>query len=209
MLVRLKQLLGYVPLYVALQRGLGADRLRYRCLDELELRPGDCVIDIGCGPAYYFEQLPKVRYYGFDTSPRYIEYARKRWGDRGEFRCEVFGPEHLDQVPPADAVLLLGLLHHVSDADCQALLALAARALAPGGQVISIDPCFEPSQGRISRWMSENDRGEYVREPAGFVKLAEESFGDVSGQVVSGVTRVPSSHWLMRMGAPLVTSAAP
>ncbi|HZO63753.1 MAG TPA: class I SAM-dependent methyltransferase [Kribbellaceae bacterium] len=209
MLARMKRLLGHVPLYVALQRGLGADRLRYRCLDELGLRPGDCVIDIGCGPAYYFERLPPVRYFGFDTDPRYIGYARRRWGDRAEFRCEVFGPEHLSQLPPADAVLLLGLLHHVSDADGRALLALTARALARGGQVISVDTCIEPSQGRVSRWMSENDRGEFVREPAGFVRLAEESFGEVNGEVLTGVTRLPSSFWLMRMRSPLVPAATP
>src|SRR5439155_16991053 len=62
MLAAAKNLLGHVPLYVALQRALGADRLRYRCLDELALSDGDTVIDVGCGPAYYFNRLPKVRY---------------------------------------------------------------------------------------------------------------------------------------------------
>src|SRR5690348_14585256 len=104
MLSRVKRLLGYVPLYVALQRGLGADRLRYRCLDELALQPGDVVLDVGCGPAYYFDRLPDVRYYGFDTEPRYIEYAKKKWGDRAEFRCEVFAERHLADLPPVDAV---------------------------------------------------------------------------------------------------------
>lgn len=202
MLAQAKRLLGHVPLYIALQKGVGADRLRYRCLDELDLRPGDCVIDVGCGPAYYLDRLPAVRYHGFDTSPRYIDYARRRFGDRGEFRCEVFGPQHLDQLPPADAVMLLGLLHHLSDAASRELLRLAGRALAPGGQVISVDTCFEPTQGRISRWMSHNDRGEYVREPDGFVALAEEAFTEVDGEVLNTVTRVPSSHWLMRMRKP-------
>jgi SAM-dependent methyltransferase len=204
-----KGLLGHVPIYVALQRGLGADRLRYGCLDELALKDGDCVLDVGCGPAYYFERLPKVQYFGFDTAPRYIDYARKRWGDRAEFRCEIFGEEHLAQLPPVDAVLLLGLLHHMSDDDSRVLLDLVARALAPGGRVISVDTCFEPSQGRISRWMSENDRGEHVRQPDGFVTLARKSFDTVDGDVLSGVTRVPSSFWMMRMSAPKVAAPRP
>jgi SAM-dependent methyltransferase len=198
----IKSTLKHVPLYVALQRGVGADRLRYRCLDELALADGDCVIDVGCGPAYYFERLPKVRYYGFDTEPRYIEYARRRWGDRAEFRCEVFTEKHLDEIPPADAILMLGLLHHLSDDDSRSLLRLAGRALAPGGSVISVDTCFEPTQGRISRWMSDNDRGEYVRAPAAFVALAREAFRDVDGEVVADATRIPSSYWMMRMAVP-------
>jgi SAM-dependent methyltransferase len=205
----LKHLLGYVPLYVALQRGVGADRLRYRCLTELGLQPGDVVLDVGCGPAYYFERLPKgIRYFGFDTSATYIEYARKRWGDRAEFRTEVFNADHLNELPPVNAVMLLGLLHHLSDEDSRTLLRLAAQALAPGGRVISVDTCFEPKQGRISRWMSANDRGEYVREPASFVALATEFFAEVDGEVVDDATRIPSSHWMMRMSEPLAAIAS-
>jgi SAM-dependent methyltransferase len=210
MLARLKGLLGHVPLYVALQRGVGADRLRYRCLDELGLKDGDTVLDVGCGPAYYFGRLPAVRYFGYDTDPRYIEHAQKRWGsDLAEFHCEIFTDEHVEKLPPVDAVMLLGLLHHLSDDQSRVLLGLAAKALGPGGRVISVDTCFEPTQGRISHWMSANDRGEYVREPAQFTALAEEYFGDVRGDVLGDVTRVPSSHWMMRMAGPkLVRSAA-
>ena len=204
MLGAIKGLLGHVPLYVALQRGVGADRLRYRCLDELDLQPGQVVLDVGCGPAYYFERLPRgVRYYGFDTSERYIAYARRKWGHRAEFRTEIFGEEHLDELPPVDSVMLLGLLHHLSDEQARGLLRLAGRALAPDGRVISVDTCFEPRQGRISRWMSENDRGEHVRSPEAFVALAGEAFAKVDGEVVDDATRIPSSHWMMRMSAPI------
>ncbi len=74
--------------------------------------------------------------------------------------------------------------------------------------MIAVDTCFEPNQGRISRWMSRNDRGEYVREPAAFVTLAERSFATVDGEVIDGVTRILSSFWLMRMRHPKVAAAA-
>jgi SAM-dependent methyltransferase len=205
MLAPVKALLGHHALYIALQKAVGADRLRYRCLDELALKDGDTVIDVGCGPAYYFGRLPRVTYFGFDTHARYIEHARTRWGsDRAEFWCETFGEEHLAKIPPADAVLLLGLLHHISDDDSRYLLTVAGKALAPGGRVIAVDTCREPRQGRISRWMSDNDRGEYVRTPEAFEALARDAFADVDGQVVDDATRVPSSFWMMRMRQPLV-----
>jgi hypothetical protein len=79
---------------------------------------------------------------------------------------------------------------------------VSAKALAPGGRVISVDPTLHPGQNRISRWMSENDRGEHVRTPEGFVALAREAFEEIDGEVVDEATRIPSSHWLMRMRKP-------
>jgi len=205
-LSRVKSLLSSVPMYVGLQKAVGAHRVRYLALERLDLKPGDVVLDVGCGPAYYFDRLPAVRYFGFDTSERYIEHARKRFGDRGEFRCEIFTADHLAELPPVDKVMLLGLLHHLTDEQSRHLLDLSARALAPTGEVISIDPTFEPKQNPISKWMSANDRGEHVRQPEGFVALAGEAFGDVQGEIINDVTRVPTTSWLMRMRKPLVTA---
>ncbi len=203
MLDAAKRLLGNVNLYMLLQRGVGADRLRYKCLEYLELKPDEVVLDIGCGPAYYFERIGDARYFGFDTDQRYIDHAKSRWGDRGEFRCEIFTEAHAAQLPPVNKVLLFGLLHHLSDEQSLELLHLAAQTLAPGGVVISVDPCFEPSQGRISHWMSANDRGEFVRTPEQFTALANRSFGQIDGEIWNQVTRIPSSHWMMRMSVPV------
>ncbi len=199
-----KRLLSNVHLYVLLQKGLGADKLRYQCLDVLAAKPGDAVLDVGCGPAYYLDKLGDVRYFGFDTEPRYIEHAQNRWGsDQVQFRCATFTEADLADLPPIDKVLLMGLLHHLSDEESRGLLDLVGRALAPGGVVVAVDTCMEAGQGRVSRWMSENDRGEHVRYPEEFAALARESFGEVTGEVWSDVTRIPSSFWTMSMSAPI------
>jgi SAM-dependent methyltransferase len=202
MLDGLRKLLGNVGLYIALQKALGADRVRYRCLDEIELKPGERVLDVGCGPAYYLDRLPDVEYHGFDTSAPYIAYARRRYGGRGRFHCEVLTEAHLGELPRFDAVLLFGVLHHLDDDQCATLLDLAARGLADGGRVVSVDPCLHPGQGRISRWMSENDRGEHVRTPDGFDALARASFGEAQTEILDTVSRVPSSHYMMVLTAP-------
>jgi SAM-dependent methyltransferase len=198
----LKGLLRHVPAYVLLQRVVGADRLRYRCIEEV--KPGETVLDIGCGPAYYFPRLPQpLKYHGFDTDAPYIDWATEHFGgENASFHCGIFDEAAARSLPQIDVVLLLGLLHHLSDEQCTDLLNLAASVLSPGGRVVSVDTCFEPTQGRISRWMSENDRGEYVRDPAGFEKLALQSFGQVEGEVINDVTHIPASYWMMRMTAP-------
>jgi SAM-dependent methyltransferase len=202
MLDTLRRTLGNVGLYIALQRVVGADRVRYRCLDEAELKPGERVLDVGCGPAYYLDRLPDVEYHGFDTSPTYIAYARRRFGDRGEFHCEMLTEDGLADLPRFDAVLLLGLLHHLDDEDSAVLLDLASRALADGGRVVTADPCLHVGQGRISRWMTENDRGEHPRTPEAFDALARASFGEVRSEILDTVSRVPTSHYMMVLTAP-------
>lgn len=202
MLDSLRKTLGNVSLYIAVQKGIGADRIRYHCLDEAKLKPGARVLDVGCGPAYYFDRLPAVDYVGFDTSDPYVAYARQRYGARGDFRCEILTAEHLGELGRFDAVLLFGLLHHLDDDQCAILLDLSAKFLAPGGRVVSCDPTLHDGQGRVSRWMSENDRGEYVRRPQAYEHMARARFADLDTRLLDAQTRVPTSHYMMRMAAP-------
>jgi SAM-dependent methyltransferase len=207
MLAQLRQTLDKPVFYIALQKSIGADRIRYRCLDEAALKPGDRVLDMGCGPAYYFDRLPEVEYVGFDTSEPYIAYARRRFGERGDFRCGVLAAEHLSELGQFDAVLLFGLLHHLDDAHCATLLDLSARALAPGGRVISCDTIVHDGQHRVSRWMSENDRGQHIRQPTSYDTLARARFGELETHVLDTLTRVPTSIYMMRMAAPRAYAA--
>ena len=204
----LRRLLGNVHLYIGLQRGLGTDRVRYWCLDEAGLEPGHAVLDVGCGPAYYLDRLPPgVTYHGFDTNEPYLAYARSRFGDRGEFHRGRFTRDCLANLPAFDVVLLFGLLHHLSDDDCTALLDVTSRGLAPGGRLISVDPCTHPGQGRVSRWLAVNDRGEFVRAPEAFDALARRSFAEVDSEIRGDLMRVPYSQYVMRMSRPIAGAA--
>jgi 2-polyprenyl-3-methyl-5-hydroxy-6-metoxy-1,4-benzoquinol methylase len=149
-------LLSHVSAHISFQCLVGADRLRYRSIGQLALSPGDTVFDAGCGPAYCIERLPsQMKYYEYDTEPRYVNWAQRRWahGD-ATFRLGVFDAEQSANLPQVDAVLLLGILPHLSDEESTNLLALAARSLAPSGGVVAADTCFVPSQGRVSRSMA-------------------------------------------------------
>lgn len=196
-----KNLLARVNVYIGVQKVFGADRLRTKAIAEAGITPGDRVLDIGCGPAYYLDRLPAgIDYYGFDTHLPYLEWARRRW-PQARFHHGIFDETSAPDGVVFDVVLLLGLLHHIDDPAADALLSLCGRMLAPGGRVVSADTAYEAHQKRFARWMSDNDRGEHVRPTAGYREMAERSFSVVRGRVVD-VMRVPTTQWLMVSSSP-------
>lgn len=203
----MRKLLSNVHVYIALQKGLGADRLRRLALEVANVQPGSSVLDVGCGPAYYLDQLPAdIVYHGFDTHEPYLAFARKRW-PHAVFHHGVFNEEGLPESTRFDVMLLLGLLHHVDDAEAASLLALCAHRLAPGGRLVSADTAYVSGQRRVARWVADNDRGEYVRAPIQYRRLAEMAFGQVEGAVLD-VMRIPTSMWLMTSQQPRNPRAA-
>src|SRR5438105_2621411 len=100
-------------------------------------RPGDHILDIGCGPARVLDWLTDVDYVGYDPSPRYIADAVRRYGSRGHFHSGYLGKIGEEEKQRFDIVLASGVLHHIPDGEAQALLAMAAQALKSGGRMIT------------------------------------------------------------------------
>jgi SAM-dependent methyltransferase len=192
--------------YIALQYVVGGAKMREVALTELGLREGERVLDLGCGPAYYVGRLPPVDYVGFDTDADSIAWARRRFGDRGRFFCEELAERHLREIGRFDAVMMMGLLHHLDEPACDALLRLVGEALVPGGRAVSLDTVLYEGQSALSRALAKNDRGDFVRTPAGFERLARRSFGAVQGRVVGDCGLVVSAHYLMRLSDPRLVS---
>jgi SAM-dependent methyltransferase len=202
-LAHLHDFLRSPPVYIRWQRMLGADRLRQICLDEfLKLRDGERVLDIGCGPGYILDYMPSVDYVGFDTEPRYIEYAKQHYSARGRFFCENFTQAHVAKFKPFDAIMLMGIIHHVDDAVAEDLFGLLAKCVAPHGRVVTLDPCFTPTQSRVARWVAQADRGEFVRDERSYRRLGGDHFADLEAKIVNNVCRIPSTELIMRLGRP-------
>lgn len=194
--------LGHAAVYTLFQRIVGAAKAREDCIDALALKPGDRLLDVGCGPAYYLDHLPPCDYHGFDTDERYIAHARRRFGHRGQFHAEPFTEQHLAALPRFDGAMLMGLLHHLDDAACDKLLDLLARALAPGGRVVTLDTVLFQGQSGLSRLLAKNDRGDFVRSPAAFVALARRRFGRVEERLLGDTLRTPPALFMMILSEP-------
>src|SRR5215210_6260628 len=115
----LKKALDWPRAYLAFQYVYGANRLRKMSVDVLAAKAGERILDVGCGPAYLLDYLPEVTYVGFDIEPRYLDYARRRFGSRGEFVHARYDDGYRAKLAPFDGILLMGVLHHLDDAEAQ------------------------------------------------------------------------------------------
>jgi SAM-dependent methyltransferase len=164
-------------IYSAFQNLMGAHGVRTTLVEEF-VRPilGCAILDIGCGPADILAYLPEVDYFGFDISDAYIARANKRFGMRGKFFCQELTYSDVEKMPQVDIVLALGLLHHLDDESAITVLQLASQALKPGGRLLTFDPCFDVEQNLVSRFLVGIDRGQNVRNGAGYASIASAVF---------------------------------
>lgn len=102
------------------------------------IREKESILDVGCGDGRAFEAFrgKHVAYAGVDLSEKAIAEARRRWKDEAVFET---GDVLKLPIPDGryDAVLALGVLHHVPSAPLR-LRAVneLARALRPGGYLM-------------------------------------------------------------------------
>jgi ubiquinone/menaquinone biosynthesis C-methylase UbiE len=132
-------------------RGQGADQATIRAayLDLLEIRPGEQVVDVGCGTGVVTRAVgrrvaPRGRVVGVDPSPTLLSVAREiaeRDGLLGQVDFRVADARSLPFEDGAfDVALAITALSHTTDAE-QALPELL-RVVRPGGRVgvFDIDP---------------------------------------------------------------------
>jgi SAM-dependent methyltransferase len=195
----LRQLLADAGAYRAFARGIGATRARRRYADRfIRAKPGDRVLDLGCGPADILDVLHEVSYCGVDMSSKYIRAARERFGDRGDFQVRTLDESTVTSYKGFDLVLATGLLHHLNDEEALGLFRTANAALKPGGTLVTLDGCFTCDQSRVVKWLLRQDRGRFVRPVEEYKRLAGIVFGTVESHVVDDLLRIPYTHLIMR-----------
>ena len=176
---------------------MSSKRLRWYAATYLHPRPGDRVLDIGCGPADILDYLPDVDYTGFDPSDRYIAWATARHGAHGRFFRQMVSPELLLDLGAFDLIIANGVLHHLDDAQARALFKLAQGAMTAGARLVTFDGCYAERQHPLAAYLASRDRGRFVRSSAAYEELARERFPAVSAHVHHDLLRVPYSHVIL------------
>jgi SAM-dependent methyltransferase len=193
----IRSVLSLPIVYRAFWNLLGGPKYFGIFVDEY-VRPeaGARILDIGCGPGTTPQYLPKVEYVGFDSSPEYIESARRRF-PQGTFVCDKVSEYTLSQRSYFDVVLAVGIIHHLDDVEARQLFHIAHQALKPGGRLVTLDGVLTTNQSPVARYLVSQDRGEFVRDQEGYVRIARQSFSDVRPAIRQDLSRVPYTHIIM------------
>ena len=122
------------------------------------LLPGDCILDLGCGPGLYAEWLAQAGFQvtGVDFSQNSIDYASVQAREKQlpiEYRCQNY-LELDDQALYSAALLIYGDLCPLSPERRAKLLANVRTALKPGGYFILdvTTPRLRQKYGLKNRW---------------------------------------------------------
>jgi cyclopropane fatty-acyl-phospholipid synthase-like methyltransferase len=194
----LRWVLEWPALYKAFQNFLGAEATRRRIANEiLAVRPGERVLDVGCGPGDILDHLPEVDYVGIDYSEAYIHSAQKRFGHRGTFIATDVKHLLAAGQEPFDLIFAIGLLHHIDDQAARSLLTNVNRCLKKGGRFVSLDPLIESPQNPIARFLARSDRGRFVRTLDGYKALTTTAFSEINIEAKRDLSRIPYSHCLL------------
>jgi SAM-dependent methyltransferase len=194
-------LLGVPAIYRWSQRLIAGDFRTIYASQFIRAKPGDRILDLGCGTADILEHLPEVDYFGIDMSAHYIRAATRRYGNRGLFRCQSFRGIDLDEIPPMDLVLFNGVFHHLNDREMLDALKVAKQALRSGGRLVSHDGCYREGQAPLARYLLQHDRGQYVRTAEGYMNLVSQVFFDIKSTIRHDLLRVSYTHLILECAA--------
>ena len=180
-------------LYNLVQDAIGGNALRRKFIqNRVRAKAGDKIIDIGCGPAQILPWLPNVDYLGLDVNRAYIASAKRTHAGKGTF---VVGDTKSlwddSRFRDADVVIGLGILHHLDDDDAAHCIRFAHHALKQAGRFVSLEACWVPNQGFLSRYIMSKDRGQNVRTEQAYRQLAAKVFKNVDAWIDTKPMRVP------------------
>jgi len=192
----MKQLLKYPAIYQFYQELGGFFEARVAAIEALLAIPdGARVLDIGCGPGHIVAQLPEnIDYMGLDIDEPSIAFAKDKFGERGRFEVRFFDEQAVRELGPVDIVMMNGVMHHIADEPLVETLRHVRDVLAPGGRFFSADGCYLPGQSRLAKWLLDNDRGEYVRDEAGYRQLLVSAFDNVKTHLRENTSGLPYSY---------------
>jgi demethylmenaquinone methyltransferase/2-methoxy-6-polyprenyl-1,4-benzoquinol methylase len=148
------------------------NRIRERTIEALALRPGDTVVDAGCGTGWCLPRLARAvdaagRVIAFDPSPEMLAHAQARLPAGGRPRIELLRSSAEDVTLPALADAILFSYTHDLIQSRSALANLLAQA-RPGARVAATSTKLYAPWLFPANWYLRYTHREYITNFEGF-----------------------------------------
>jgi ubiquinone/menaquinone biosynthesis C-methylase UbiE len=153
---------GY-ELLVTLAFGGRRDRVFTRLARTSGARPGDRVLDLGCGTGYLTQRLaravsPTGTVLGIDASAHAVEHARTLAAEQPGCTFERGIAERIDAPDGSfDVAVSCLMIHHLPEPVRPQAVAEMYRVLRPGGRLMVAD--FRPPRSRLGRHLVDAATG--------------------------------------------------
>ena len=161
---------------------------------------GKRVVEIGCGPGLWSDHLQHAAsYVGVDRNSQHIEAANSRHSTpHTTFFCgDLADASVIHAIGACDAVVAIGILHHLDDAIARSVLAQSIALLRPKGVFIGLEPVYHQRQNPVARLLNWLDSGKNIRTEGGYRALFPGTLG-LETRVATNLMRVPYSHVLIK-----------
>ena len=135
----------FLPFYDFITKLIGGDEARRALLDLAELKPGQRVLDIGCGTGSLAIQIrlrnPDIEVVGLDPDPKALGRARRKAERAGAAIQFDLGFSNTLPYPDAsfDRVLSSFMFHHLQRDQKEKMLREVSRVLKPRGYLLLLD----------------------------------------------------------------------
>jgi ubiquinone/menaquinone biosynthesis C-methylase UbiE len=135
----------FLPLYDPFVSFLGFDRARQELISQANIKPGQHILDVGCGTGTLAlllkRQYPDVEVVGLDPDPKALRRAKTKVR-RAAVSVQLdqgFADELRYERESFDRVLSSFMFHHLAGHDREKTLTEVRRVLKPGGSFHLLD----------------------------------------------------------------------
>lgn len=135
-------------------------------------RADDQVLDIGCGTGEFSVFFPAENYIGIDIDLDNIKYANKHYQRKflvADGKKLPFKNNHFTKV------LVLGVFHHLSDANAQMVLSEIKRVLRPDGRLLVMEDTR--CANLVTNFLQHFDQGEFIRTGEEWLSMFSRGWG--------------------------------
>ncbi len=191
--VYLRKILDLPSVYAKFQEVIAKNDYRKWMLNQyIGTTENKRILDLGCGTADILDYFDNAKQYvGIDINEKYITDNRKRFANRKEcsFFCGDLNAYLEKEDQSFDLVLMMGVMHHISDEEVEKTMISVKRIISEGGVFVSDDCCYTKGMSIIARLLCMMDRGRYVRYADEYVRMQNKYWNNVKYDICTDTLR--------------------